>query len=55
MPTTTGLNAIARCDREIAAAEAEIRAGGEPLQVLLLWLRDWCAEKRLIEKGEVNK
>jgi hypothetical protein len=41
-----------RCLREIAAIEAEIRAGNPDLQGLCLALRDWHAELRIIEDEE---
>jgi hypothetical protein len=40
---------IARCDAEIANAEALLRAGHPDLQGLLLALSDWIREKRLIQ------
>jgi len=36
-----------RCRREIAAIEAEIRAGNPDLQGLCLALSDWSAELRI--------
>ena len=40
---------IERCRREIAAIEAEIRAGHRDLRGLCLALSDWWGELRLIE------
>jgi hypothetical protein len=40
---------IARCDAEIANAEALLRAGHPDLQGILLALSDWTREKRLIQ------
>jgi hypothetical protein len=37
-----------RCRQEIAAIEAEIRAGNPDLQGLCLALADWSAELRLL-------
>jgi hypothetical protein len=39
-----------RCRREIAAIEAQIRAGHQDLEGLCLALSDWCAELRLLEQ-----
>ena len=47
------MDQIARCDAEIASAEALLRAGHPDLQCLLLALSDWSQEKRLIQ-AEVN-
>jgi len=41
-----------RCRREIAAIEAEIRAGNPDLQGLCLALRDWHAELRILQDEE---
>lgn len=41
---------VERCHREIAAIEAELRAGNRDLQGLLLALSDWHAELRLVER-----
>ena len=41
-----------RCRREIAAIEAEIRAGNPDLPGLCLALRDWHAELRIIQNEE---
>jgi hypothetical protein len=41
-----------RCRREIAAIEAEIRAGNPDLQGLLLALADWHAELRILQDEE---
>lgn len=38
-----------RCRREIAAIEAEIRAGNPDLQGLCLALSDWSAELRILQ------
>jgi hypothetical protein len=38
-----------RCRREIAAIEAEIRAGNSDLQGLCLALSDWWAELRILQ------
>jgi hypothetical protein len=38
-----------RCRREIAAIEAEIRAGNPDVQGLVLALSDWSAELRILE------
>ena len=38
-----------RCRREIAAIEAELRAGNPDLQGLCLALSDWSAELRILE------
>ena len=43
------MDQIARCDAEIASAEALLRAGHPDLQGLLLALSDWTREKRLIQ------
>jgi hypothetical protein len=40
---------IARCRKEIAAIEAQIRAGHPDLQGLCLALADWSAELRLLQ------
>lgn len=42
------LDQLARCDTEIAHAEALLRAGHPDIQGLLLALSDWAQEKRLI-------
>ena len=42
---------MARCRQEIAAVEAEIRAGNPDLQGLCLALADWGAELRLLTGG----
>ena len=39
---------LSRCEAEIAAIEAAIRAGVEPLEDVLLGLHDWSTERRLI-------
>ena len=38
-----------RCRREIAAIEAEIRAGNPDLPGFCLALRDWSAELRILQ------
>ena len=43
------LDDLARCDTEIAAIEALLRAGHPDIEGLLLALTDWSCEKRLIE------
>ena len=40
---------VARCRAEIAAIEAQIRAGHPDLQGLCLALADWSAELRLLQ------
>lgn len=44
---------IARCNREIAAAEAELRAGHKDIQGLTRCLVDWHLELRLIQ-GDIQ-
>jgi hypothetical protein len=44
----------ARCRWEIAAVEAEIRAGHPDVAGLCLALSDWAAELRLLEKEQVT-
>jgi len=41
---------LARCNRELAAVEAELRAGNLDVAGGLLGIADWSAEKELIEK-----
>jgi len=41
-----------RCRREIAAIEAEIRAGNSDLPGLCLALSDWSAELRILEEEQ---
>jgi hypothetical protein len=41
-----------RCRREIAAIEAEIRAGNPDLPGLCLALSDWWAELRILQGEE---
>ena len=43
-----------RCRREIAAIEAELRAGNPDIQGLCLALSDWSAELRILE-GEQKR
>ena len=38
-----------RCRREIAAIEAELRAGNPDVQGLVLALSDWSAELKFLE------
>jgi hypothetical protein len=45
---------LASQSMEIAAIEAQIRAGHPDLQGLCLALSDWSAELRLLEKVEVT-
>ena len=40
---------LARCDREIAEAEATLRSGYPDIDGCLLWLYDWRVERKLIE------
>jgi hypothetical protein len=44
-----------RCRREIAAVEAQIRAGHPDVQGLCLALADWHGERRLIEQEAGRK
>jgi len=44
---------LARCDREIAEAEATLRSGYTDIDGALLWLYDWKCERKLIE-DEMN-
>ena len=44
-----------RCRREIAAIEAEIRAGNPDLQGLCLGLSDWSWELRLLIEAQKKK
>jgi hypothetical protein len=41
-----------RCRREIAAIEAQIRAGNPHLAGLCLALRDWSVELRILQDEE---
>ena len=41
-----------RCQREIAAIEAEILSGNPDLQGLCLALSDWSAELRILQDEE---
>lgn len=45
---------LARCDAEIASADALLRAGHPDIQGLLLALSDWAYEKRLIQ-AEIDR
>jgi hypothetical protein len=40
---------IERCRQEIAGIEAQLRSGHNDLQGLILALRDWYAELRLLQ------
>lgn len=42
---------IERCRREVAAIEAELRAGNPDVQGLCLALSDWSAELRILQSG----
>ena len=46
----SGPEAIARARREIAAIEAEVRAGNPDLHGLVRGLVDWSCELRRLEK-----
>jgi hypothetical protein len=46
---------IDRCRREIAALEAEIRAGHPDLDGLCLALADWRGELRLLEGDKATR
>jgi hypothetical protein len=48
----SGPEAIARARREIAAIEAEIRAGNPDLQGLCRGLVDWSCELRRLKKEQ---
>ena len=48
MTGSTKAERLARCDREIARCEAELRAGSLEVAGLALGLADWSAERRLI-------
>jgi hypothetical protein len=41
---------IERCLREIAAIEAELRAGNPDVQGLMLGLADWHVELRILQR-----
>jgi hypothetical protein len=41
-----------RCRQEIAAIEAQLRAGHPDVQGLCLALADWSAELRILEDAE---
>jgi len=43
-----------RCFREIAAIEAELRAGNPDVMGLLLALADWHAELRILQKRKAR-
>ena len=46
---------IERCDKEIAEAEAMLRAGHRDVAGLLLQLMDWSIERRMLsENGAVK-
>jgi hypothetical protein len=40
--------ALARCDRELAEIDAQLRAGAGDVEGLLLGMADWYHEKQLI-------
>ena len=42
---------IDRCDKEIAQAEAMLRAGHQDVAGLLLQLMDWSIERRMLSDG----
>jgi hypothetical protein len=42
---------IERCRREVAAIEAELRAGNPDIESLCLALSDWSAELRILQRG----
>jgi hypothetical protein len=42
---------LARCTKEIAQVEAQLRAGHRDLEGLLLALLDWSRERQMIESG----
>lgn len=44
--------ALARCDRELADAERELRAGNPDVEGLLRASVDWAEERRIIEEGK---
>lgn len=46
--TAVPLAALARCAREIAAIEAQLREGAGDVEGLLQGLQDWNYEKRMI-------
>ena len=48
------LKELARCDREIAEAEATLRSGYTDIDGCLLWLYDWRCERKLIEDEMAN-
>ena len=47
--TPRWLREVARCRRELAAAETELRAGHPDVEGLCLALMDWSAELRILE------
>ena len=50
----SGPEAIARARREIAAVEAELRAGNPDLHGLVRGLVDWSCELRRLEKEQAD-
>jgi hypothetical protein len=54
-PTVNYPERIARAQREIAAIEAEIRAGNPDLQGLCRGLVDWSCELRRLEKEQAEQ
>ena len=44
---------IERCDKEIAEAEAMLRAGHCEVEGLLLQLMDWSIERRLLSGRDI--
>lgn len=46
---------IERCQCEIAAIEAEIRAGNPDIEGLCLALSDWSAELRLLQQTNKSR
>lgn len=46
------MTALAWCDDQIEQAREAILRGDEPLENLLLWYADACAEKRLEESDD---
>jgi hypothetical protein len=51
----SGLEAIARAQREIAAIEAEIRAGNPDVHGLCRGLVDWSCELRRLENEQAEQ
>lgn len=46
---------IERCEREIAEAEAQLRAGHPDIEGLCRALIDWNVERRILESTEGEK